>query len=105
MFWFIARYSFHVQAYGLTHSRLSDYPIRVLVQLFIDFFLLFSFANYCWKSCLYKNLFSFFYFLLMNIGLLQTCYLNKVIFFFEFGCLGKHNLRWKTFRKIILHWY
>ena len=25
----------------LTHSRLSDYPIRVLVHLFIDFFLLF----------------------------------------------------------------
>ena len=32
-------YSFGEQAYGLTHSKLTDYPIRVLVQLFISFFL------------------------------------------------------------------
>ena len=38
--WCLARYSFGAQAYGLTHNRLSDYPIRVLVQLFIDFFLI-----------------------------------------------------------------
>ena len=75
-----------MQAYGLTQSRLSDYPIRVLVQLFIDS--------------------SFFFFLLQitagDRGLIRICFpflfpahehileivLNKITFFFELGCPG-----------------
>ena len=76
-----------MQPYGLTHIRLSEYPIRVLVQLFIDFYLLpFSFANYCWKSCVCVCVFiriSFFnFFLIMDIGLRKLrSYLNKMTFF------------------------
>ena len=103
LIWCLARYSFIVQAYGLTHSN----GCQCMVQLFIEFFLFLlqiSAGNRIFLLRIY------FPFLFPPHGHWYTTnlvvfFLNKMTFFFEFGCPGKHNLRWKTFRKIILRRY